>query len=169
MERTGQARSTGDYLADCPPAKAEDRPLAKHRYWPLPDNLSERRPKDVASRQIVAPAADVINDPVFALRKEEFEQWLVTRREALEAKYVAEHEPRIKALVKAAVERRMAKERIYSAPLTAAQLKTLLTVLHPDTRDQATMAQKDSAARILLHTRSRLVFKDRDKGSTYIP
>ena len=78
-------------------------------------------------------------------------------------------EPRIKARVKKAVDARMAKERMYSSPLTEAQLKTLLIVLHPDTRDQATEAQKDSAARILLHTRSRLVFKDRDKGSTYIP
>jgi hypothetical protein len=58
---------------------------------------------------------------------------------------------------------------MYSSPLTEAQLKTLLIVLHPDTRAKLTEAQKDSAARILLHARSRLVFKDRDKGSTHIP
>jgi hypothetical protein len=62
----------------------------------------------------------------------------------------------------------MQKERLYFSPLTEAQLKTLLIVLHPDTRDKATTAQKGHAARILLHARSRLVFKDRDKGSTYI-
>ena len=174
------ARDKLDQLATClvekPPPKAEDRPVKEHRYWPLPETI-EYRPKKAeqrqAARQIVDPAAD---DPAFALRKEEFEQWLVRRREALEAKYAAREkelndtfELRIKARVKKAVDTRMAKEKLYSSPLTEAQLKTLLIVLHPDTRDKATMAQKDSAARILVHTRSRLVFKDRDKGSTYIP
>jgi hypothetical protein len=163
------------FLVAEPQPKAEDRPVApRRRYWPVPETL-ERRPKDVAPRQIVEPTADLISDPTFALRREEFEQWLVRRKEALEHQFKAREdelaksfEIRVKARIKTAVERRMQKERLYFSPLTEAQLKTLLIVLHPDTRDKATTAQKDHAATILLHARSRLVFKDRDKGSTYI-
>ena len=163
------------YLVEKPPPRAEDRAFNKDKYWPVPETL-ERRPKDVPPRQIVNPGADLTSDPAFALRREEFEQWMVRRRESLELKYAAREkelydtfEPRIKARVKKAVDARMAKEWMHYSPLTQTQLKTLLTVLHPDTREGATEAQKDSAARILLHTRSRLVFKDRGKGSTYIP
>ena len=163
------------YLVEKPPPRAEDRAFNKDKYWPVPETL-ERRPKDVPPRQIVDPGADLTSDPAFALRREEFEQWMVRRRESLELKYAAREkelndtfEPRIKARVKKAVDARMAKEWMHYSPLTQTQLKTLLTVLHPDTREGATEAQKDSAARILLHTRSRLVFKDRGKGSTYIP
>lgn len=69
----------GMFLVDKPPPKAEDRPIPNYRYWPLPETLG-RRPKDVAPRQIVEPPADVTGDPAFALRKEEFEQWLVRRK-----------------------------------------------------------------------------------------
>jgi hypothetical protein len=161
------------FLVEKPAPKAENRPVAKHRYWPLP---LDRRPNDVPPRQIVDPDADLTTDPAFALRREEFEQWLVRRKETLEHQFTAREkelndtfEPRIKARVKKAVEAQMAKERMYSSPFTEAQLKTLLIVTHPDTREKATTAQKDSAARIILHSRSRLVFKDREKGSTYIP
>jgi hypothetical protein len=94
------------YLVEKPPPKAEDRPFVEHRYWPPPEVL-ERRPKDVPPRQIVNPGADLTGDPAFALRREEFEQHLVRRKEALELKYAAREkelkdtfEPRIKARVK---------------------------------------------------------------------
>ena len=101
------------FLVDKPPPKAEDRPFVQHRYWPLPETLPERRPKSVPLRQIVDPAADLASDPAFALRKEEFEQWLVRRREALRMRYAAREDELKKtfdAKVRAKVEAEMARE-----------------------------------------------------------
>lgn len=101
------------YLVEKPQPKAEDRPFAQYRYWQLPETI-ERRPKDVPPRQFVDPAAD---DPAFALRKEEFEQWLVRRREGLELQFQAREAELKKAFddkVKARIEARM-KEGPFAA------------------------------------------------------
>jgi hypothetical protein len=76
------------YLVEKPQPKAEDRPFNKdkYQYWPLPDTL-ERRPKAAPPRQIVEPGADLTGAPAFALRKEEFEQSLVWRKEELETHF----------------------------------------------------------------------------------
>jgi hypothetical protein len=74
----------------------------------VPETL-ERRPKDVAPRQIVEPTADLISDPTFALRREEFEQWLVRRKEALEHQFKAREDELAKSFeikVKARIKQR---------------------------------------------------------------
>jgi hypothetical protein len=93
------------FLVEKPPPIAGDRPVEKYRYWPLPDKL----PKAPVRREFVDPPMD---DPAFALRKEEFEQWLVRRKEALEHQFAerkAELEKGFEAKVKARVEEQMKK------------------------------------------------------------
>ena len=80
---------------------AENRPFVRTRAWPLWP--MEKRPKDGPPLRIINPAA---NEPDFALRKEEFEQWLVRRREELEHNEVAKYgEYRTRRLVMEAWDR----------------------------------------------------------------
>ena len=94
------------FLVKEPPPKAENRPVLNdiQRAARMPMRFGERRPKDVPPMRFVTPPA---NDPDFALRREEFEQWLVRRKEALEAdfaKRTVELEKAFDAKVKTKVE-----------------------------------------------------------------
>ena len=123
------------YLVEKPQPKAEDRPLVATRAWPL-----EMRPKDAPPRQIADPPADLIKDPAFALRREEFEQWLVRRREALEHRHAAREAELAKAVeakVKARVEARFAREDAHGRVFTEAQFMDIWRCLHPDSRKTA--------------------------------
>jgi hypothetical protein len=109
------------FLVDKPQPKAEDRPPAT-RVWPL---SFERRPKDIDPLQIQNPD---VNDPAFALRKEEFEQWLVRRKEQFETKFQARQEELEKsfdAKVKARIEAQLAKEETRGRVFTEAQFKSI--------------------------------------------
>ena len=72
-----------------------------------------KRPEHVGPQQLTSPSADIRNDPAFALRREEFEQWLARRKETLEddfAKRKAELEKGFEDKV---------KERVKKAPPVA--------------------------------------------------
>ena len=139
------------FLVNKPPPKAENRPFVKHRYWGLPDVL-ERRPKDVAPRQILDPVAD---DPAFALRREEFEQWLTRRKEALEADLAKSFE----ADVKKRVEARFAKEDARGRVFTERQFMIIWRCLHTDGRKSTSDEDLTVAFRILESARKRLVIR----------
>ena len=145
------------FLVAEPQPKAEDRPVApRRRYWPVPETL-KRRPKDVAPRQIVEPTADLISDPTFALRREEFEQWLVRRKEALEADLAKSFE----AQVKKRVEARFAKEDARGWVFTEHQFMIIWRCLHTDSRKSTSDEDLTLAFRILESARKRLVIKSR--------
>lgn len=139
------------FLVDKPPPKAEERPFVKLRIPPLPETLVKGgRPKDVPpQRWTVNPGADVTSDPAFALRKEEFEQWLVMRKEALEHRYAereAELTKSFNAKVKKAVEAELAKE---DRPGRVGEFRKLATKLagyfHEDRRNKMTSRDWDRA------------------------
>ncbi len=96
------------------------------------DSAAELR--DARKAWLVDPSEDTTRDPAFVLRREEFEQWLVRRREALEFSYLAREAERAKgfeAKVKARVEAETAKHdarRVF----TPSQFMSIWRVLHPD-------------------------------------
>ena len=150
------------FLVEKPPLKAENRPTAT-RVWPLPETL-ERRPKDVPEKRIVNPDA---NDPDFALRKEEFEQWLVRRKEALEARYAekdAERKKAFDAKVRERVEVRMAKEDANGRVFTEAQFMNVWRCLHSDSRNSLSDKALDRAFMLFNGARKRLVYEFDAKG-----
>ena len=131
------------FLAEKPQPKAEERP-ASPRYWQLPETL-ERRPKDVPPRQIVDPGPDLKDDPAFALRREEFEQWLTRRKEELEMTFAA----KVEAKVKARVEARFVREDAHGRVFTEAQFMDIWRCLHPDSRKTASDKALARAFRLL--------------------
>jgi hypothetical protein len=155
------------YLAEKPPPKAENRPTSS-RYWPLPEILPlERRPKDVAPRQIVEPGADVTGDPAFALRREEFEQWLIRRKEALEAKYQLREDELKKAFdakVREKVEAQLARE---DRPGRIGEFRRLATKLatyfHTDKRERMNDQDWDRAFSEFMSLRN-LIIPPKSKG-----
>jgi hypothetical protein len=133
-------------------------PAREDRAWPF-----EMRPKDAPPRQIVAPSADIIKDPAFALRREEFEQHLVRRNEANERKFAertAELEKTFEAKVKARVEARFVREDAHDRVFTEAQFMDTWRCLHPDSRKTASDKALARAFRLLQAARKRLVFAE---------
>jgi hypothetical protein len=153
------------FLVKEPPPKAEDRPATRWA-WPIPD-VWERRPKDVPPRQIADPGADLTGDPAFALRKEEFEQWLVRRKEVLEMRYAAKQDELAKsfeAKVKARVEARMAKENANGRVFTKKQFMAIVRCLHNDRRKAASAEDLDAAFGLFWGARDRLMYVMDKKG-----
>ena len=169
------------YLVEKPPPRAEDRPVKEFRYWPLPETLPERRPKDVPPKDIVDPVTD---DPAFALRKEEFEQWLVRRREALEYKFKA-REDELKKAFDAKVRDRVKAEtaglekwtkvrdeakaelaKISKHGLTNTEWLKLAGYFHLDTRSKMKERDWDRAFSKFMSVRDRVVAKDKTKDKT---
>lgn len=152
------------YLVEKPPPKAEDRLYVEDRTLPLPD-VREMRPKDMAPFRIVEPAAELTRDPAFALRREEFEQWLVRRKEAFERKLQAREDAKsIEAKVKARFEARMAREEARGRAFTEAQFKRIRSCLHLDDRKTASDEAVFNAFLLFGDKRDRLVLKDRAKA-----
>ena len=95
-------------------------------------------------KQVVAPSADLKNDPAFALRQEEFEQWLAQRKEALEYKFQARENELKKAFdakVRDAVRTEMAKVDKRGRAFTKKQFMAIVHVLHKD-REKAVTARR---------------------------
>ena len=143
------------FLVDKPQPMAEERPVSYQRAWPLHIH-SIKRPKEVGKPNLVSPGAEVINDPAFALRREEFEQWLVRRREDLERHFMArrvEEGDKIEARIKDRVEREIAKGRVFSEK----QFNAIVRVLHPDSRKAASEEDLNAAFDLIWTKRDILV------------
>ena len=151
------------FLGDEVLPNAENRPFVRNRAWPLWP--MEKRPKDAPPKRIVNPPA---NDPAFALRKEEFEQWLVRRRETLEQEFIdrkAELEKGFEAKVKARVEAEMAKVDKRGRALTNAEWLNLATFFHVDRRKHMTEQDWNRAFSEFMSVRDRVVVKDKTKAA----
>jgi hypothetical protein len=149
------------YLVEKPQPKAEDRPFDR-RDWPF--KIRGARPKETGPRQIVGLSKEAQNDPAFALRREEFEQWLVRRKEELEAKYMAreiERDTMFDAKLKAAVETRIAKEAGRGRVFTEKQFNAIVRVLHADSRKSASEKDLNAAFDLVWKARDRLIVRDK--------
>ena len=149
------------YLKEHPQPKAENRPVNHLRAWPL-RFYSIRRPKG-SYREIIDPQP---NDPAFAIRKEEFEQWFVRRREALEHLYEAKDAERKKAFdakVRERVEAQLEKEERQSQRLTDAQFMKIATCFHIDKRKHMTERDWDRTFAMFMNLRKLVVIKPKAK------
>jgi hypothetical protein len=134
------------------------------KYWAAPYNF-EPRPEGVAPRQFVEPATDLTGDQVFALRREEFEQWLVRRKEALENGFGVRARPAFEAEVKTRVEARMAELEARGRVFTEQEFTSIQRCLHPDSRRTASEKALTTAFQLFEGARNRLVLKTRAKRS----
>lgn len=165
MAAQGQARPACD--VSCREAAAQGgRPTVRAAPLPIPETR-ERRPKDVPPRQIVEPGANLTSDPAFTLRKEEFEQWLVRRKEALELKFQA-REAELKKAFDAKVRDKANAEiaKLDSRRLTNAEWVKLASYFHTDKGKSMTERDWDRAFANFMRVRDRVVVKDKRKGKT---
>jgi hypothetical protein len=149
------------FMVEHPPLKAEDRPRLRP-HLPMIDAFI-RRPKDIPEQQPGPHGPDLIGDPVFALRREAFEQYLTIRKEALERRYAereAELEKAFAAKVKKAVEAEMVR---IGKRVTNTEWLKLAGYFHLDKRSKMTERDWDRAFDSFMRVRDKIVVKAKGK------